>query len=193
MLAERAKTGLITVGVFTAVIWAVYVVNFLAGSWLIRWLAIEPRRFEGLDGVIFAPLLHANLGHLLSNTLPLIVLGFLTFLEGVRRFAIAVASAWLTSGIGVWLLGGGPTIGSSGVVFGLFAYLIVRGFYNRNWRQILLAAMLFLVYGSILWGVLPIAGSNISWQAHLFGAAGGVLAAVIMRKITPPAQQGRTV
>lgn len=186
MLAERARTGLLTVGLFAALLWAIHLVNVLTGSRLVGWFGIGPRELEGLDGILFAPLLHAGVGHLLSNTFPLLVLGFLTFLEGARRFAVAVTASWLGSGIGVWIFGGGLTIGASGVVFGLFAYLIVRGFYNRSLRQILLAGVLFLMYGSILWGVLPSPGSNVSWQAHLFGALGGLLAALVLKRRPTP-------
>ncbi|WP_026551485.1 rhomboid family intramembrane serine protease [Arthrobacter sp. H20] len=191
MLAARARKGLLVVGVFTALLWVIHVANVLTGTRLIGALGIDPLELDGLDGIVFAPLLHAGVGHLLSNTLPLLVLGFLTFLEGTGRFAVAVAASWLGSGIGVWIFGGGLTIGASGVVFGLFAYLIVRGFYNRSLRQILLAVVLFLMYGSILWGVLPTAGSNVSWQAHLFGALGGVLAALILRRRSVPGRTDR--
>ncbi|WP_051478953.1 rhomboid family intramembrane serine protease [Arthrobacter sp. H5] len=189
MLARRAQSGLVTVAVLAAVLWAVQIINVLTGFALVRWVGIEPRRFEGLDGVIFAPLLHADFGHLLSNTLPLLVLGFLVLLEGAKRFAIALSTSWLTSGVGVWIFGGGITIGASGLVFGLFAYLLVRGFYNRSWKQLALAAVLFLMYGSVLWGILPRFGTNISWQAHLFGAVGGVLAALIMKKRPVPSRR----
>lgn len=191
MLAKRAKSALTTVVVFAAVLWIVHLVNAATGFFLIRLLGIVPREVEGLDGVIFAPLLHADTGHLFSNTLPLLVLGFLAFLEGAKRFAIAVGMSWLASGLGVWIFGGGVTIGASGLVFGLFAYLLVRGFYNRDWKQILLAVLLFLMYGSLLWGVLPQFGTNISWQAHLFGALGGVLAALILRRRPTPAGTDR--
>lgn len=191
MLAKRAKSGLTTVVVFAAVLWAVHLVNAATGFFLIGLLGIVPREVEGLDGVVFAPLLHADAGHLFSNTLPLLVLGFLAFLEGARRFLVAVGASWLASGLGVWIFGGGVTIGASGVVFGLFAYLLVRGFYNRDWKQIALAVLLFLMYGSLLWGVLPQFGSNISWQAHLFGALGGVLAALILKRRPAPAGTDR--
>lgn len=181
-LAHRAQAGLVTVGGLVAVMWVVFVLNLLLGNLLVRTLGIAPRRLDGLDGVVFAPLLHGGVEHLAGNSLPLLVLGFLAFLEGARRFAVAVAASWLASGLGTWLFGGGLTIGASGVVFGLFAYLITRGFYNRDWKQILLAGVLFLVYGSILWGVLPRLGSNISWQAHLFGVLGGILAAYLLKR-----------
>jgi membrane associated rhomboid family serine protease len=159
------------------------VLNYLLGN--------IPRRLEGLDGIVFSPLLHADFNHLAGNSLPLIVLGFLVFLEGVRRFATVVATSWLVSGAGVWLTGTGVTVGISGVVFGLLAYLLVRGFYNRSWRQILLALLIFAVYGSVLWGLLPTAGPGVSWQAHLFGAAGGVLAAVLLRRSAVKAVSAR--
>lgn len=164
------------------VMWAVFLLNSLLGNSLVRNLGIAPRQLSGLDGVLFAPLLHSGIGHLASNSLPLLVLGFVAFLEGARRFAVAIGLSWSVSGLGTWVFGGGLTIGASGVVFGLFTYLTVRGFYNRNWLQILLAVILFAAYGSILWGVLPVVGSNISWQAHFFGALGGLLAAFLLRR-----------
>ncbi|MCU1632651.1 MAG: rhomboid family intrarane serine protease [Micrococcaceae bacterium] len=181
-LVRRAQTGLITVVALVAVMWAAFLLNALLGNQLVRTLGITPRRVDGLDGVVFAPLLHGGVEHLASNSFPLLVLGFLAFLEGARRFAVALGSSWLASGVGTWVFGGGLTIGASGVVFGLFTYLVTRGFYNRDWKQILLAVILFAAYGSILWGVLPTVGSNISWQAHLFGALGGVLAAFLLKR-----------
>ncbi|WP_235830602.1 rhomboid family intramembrane serine protease [Arthrobacter cheniae] len=181
-LVRRAQTGLITVVALVAVMWAAFLLNALLDNQLVTTLGIAPRRVDGLDGVVFAPLLHGGVEHLASNSFPLLVLGFLAFLEGARRFAVALGSSWLASGVGTWVFGGGLTIGASGVVFGLFTYLVTRGFYNRDWKQILLAVILFAAYGSILWGVLPTVGSNISWQAHLFGALGGVLAAFLLKR-----------
>lgn len=180
MLAERARTALAGSLGFAGVLWAVYLLTLAFSPVVLPLLGILPRHLEGLDGVVFAPLLHAGVSHLLGNTLPLIVFSFLVLLEGVRRFAAVLAFSWLASGLGVWLFGSGLTVGVSGVVFGLFAYLMVRGFYNRSLGQILLSAVLFLIYGSILWGLFPTT-LGVSWQAHLFGAAGGVLAAVVLR------------
>ena len=177
--ARRALGALLGVA---GVLWAVFLLTLLAGSQVYYLLGNIPRRIEGLDGIVFSPLLHADVNHLASNTLPLVVLGFLVFLESARRFVAVLALSWLVSGIGVWLTGQGLTVGASGVVFGFLAYLLVRGFYNRSWRQVLLAVVIFLFYGSVLLGLLPTAGAGVSWQAHLFGAAGGVLAAVLMRK-----------
>jgi membrane associated rhomboid family serine protease len=96
-------------------------------------------------------------------------------------FVTALASSWLGSGVVVWLIGGfNVTVGASGLVFGLFAFLLVRGFFNRNWWQILLSAVLFMAYGGILFGVLPTVAGFVSWQAHLGGALGGVAAALLL-------------
>ncbi|MDM7990547.1 rhomboid family intramembrane serine protease [Arthrobacter sp. zg-Y877] len=192
MFANRARTALTGSLLFAAVLWAVYLFTPAFSPVLFPLLGILPRQMEGLDGVVFAPLLHAGAAHLIGNTLPLIVFSFLTLLEGVRRFVSVLAISWLCSGIGVWLFGSGLTVGVSGVVFGLFAYLMVRGFYNRDIFQILLSGVLFLIYGSILWGLFPTT-LGVSWQAHLFGAAGGVLAAVVLRRGRRPATQRRAL
>ena len=99
----------------------------------------------------------------------------------MRVFLTALASSWLGSGVVVWLIGGfNVTVGASGLVFGLFAFLLVRGFVNRNWWQIVLSVVLFMVYGGILFGMLPTVASYVSWQAHLGGAIGGVVAALLL-------------
>lgn len=181
-MASRARQGLAVMAVLGLVMLGCFILDQISGRYFTALLAVDPRHLDGLDGIVFAPLLHADAAHLTGNILPLMVFGFLAFLDGIRRFAAAVALSWGCSGLGVWLLGFGPTIGSSGVVFGLFAYLLVRGFYNRNGRQVALAVVLFLFYGSILWGLFPVTGSGISWQAHAFGAGGGVIAAVLLRR-----------
>ncbi|WAP51235.1 rhomboid family intramembrane serine protease [Arthrobacter sp. ATA002] len=184
MLAKRARTALYVSLGLAALIWVCYFLSMFAGPAALRELGILPRRVDGLDGILFGPLLHAGINHLLGNTLPLVLFSFLTLLEGIRRYLVVLAASWLASGLGVWLFGGGLTVGISGVVFGLFAYLMVRGIYNRDIVQLLLGGALFLVYGSLLWGVLPVS-IGVSWQAHLFGAAGGVLAAVLLSRRNP--------
>lgn len=180
--ASRAKGGLVVAGGFAALLFVIELFNMLTLHALNLTFGLRPRSADGLLDIVTFPLLHANLNHLLSNALPLIVFGFLVFLSGVRVFLTALAFSWLGSGLTVWLIGdGGITVGASGLVFGLFAFLLVRGFFNHSWRQILLAVVLFMVYGGILLGVLPVMGSYISWQAHLGGAAGGVVAALLLR------------
>ncbi len=184
--AARARQGLLVVGSFVLLLYAIEIVNSLMLHSLNGTFGLRPRSADGLLDILTFPLLHASLAHLLSNTLPLIIFGFLVFLSGVRVFATALASSWLGSGAAVWLIGGvNVTVGASGLVFGLFAFLLVRGFVNRHWGQILLSAVLFLAYGGILFGVLPTVAGYVSWQAHLGGAAGGVVAALLLGRRRP--------
>jgi len=167
----------IVIAAFVALLWVVEVINAASGGDLTD-DGIRPRQLGGLWGVLWAPLLHANFTHLESNTIPLLILGFLVLLGGLVRFGIVTAIVWLVSGIGVWLLGGTNTVvvGASGLAFGWLAYIIVRGVFTRRLVQLALGVVILLVYGGLLWGVLP-GASGVSWQAHLFGAVGGILAA----------------
>ncbi|HEX3258332.1 MAG TPA: rhomboid family intramembrane serine protease, partial [Pseudonocardia sp.] len=135
------------------------------------------------DGVLWAPLLHGGWAHLMANTLPFVIFGFLVLAAGVARFVLVTAVIWVLGGLGVWLTGppGVPTVGMSGVIFGWFAFLLVRGFFARSLRQIGLAVVLFLFWGGILWGVLP-TNPEVSWQGHLFGALAGLLCAALVAK-----------
>lgn len=138
---------------------------------------IEPRQLDGLDGVLWAPLLHAGWQHLVANTVPVLVLGFLALAGGISQFVAVTAVVWIVGGAGTWLTGGpGIHLGASVLVFGWMVFLLVRGFYARSAGQITLAVMLFLFWGGMFWGVLP-GTPGISWQGHLFGALGGLLAA----------------
>ncbi|RKO24942.1 rhomboid family intramembrane serine protease [Pseudarthrobacter phenanthrenivorans] len=180
--AARAKGGLLVLGTFVVLLFVIELFNMVMLRSLNLTFGLRPRSADGLLDIFTFPLLHANLNHLLSNSLPLIIFGFLVFLSGVRVFLTALAFSWLGSGLTVWLIGdAGVTVGASGLVFGLFSFLLVRGFINRSWRQILLAVVLFMGYGSILLGILPVVAGYVSWQAHLGGAAGGVVAALLLR------------
>jgi membrane associated rhomboid family serine protease len=163
--------------VLTGLLWVVEFVDLASGERLER-EGIVPRRLEGLDGVLWAPLLHDDFAHLAANTVPFLLFGFLVLADGFGRFVAVTATIWLLGGFGVWLLGPEDTvhIGASGLIFGWFAFLLVRGFYARSVGQITLAVMLLLFWGGMLFGVLP-GRPGISWQGHLFGALAGVLAA----------------
>ena len=179
--ASRARRGLVVVGSFVLLLYLIEILNTVLLHSLNRTFGLRPRSVDGLLDILTFPLLHANLAPLVSNTLPLITFGFLVFLSGMRVFLTALASSWLGSGVVVWLIGGfNVTVGASGLVFGLFAFLLVRGFVNRNWWQIVLSVVLFMVYGGILFGMLPTVASYVSWQAHLGGAIGGVVAALLL-------------
>lgn len=132
--------------------------------------------------MIPASFMHFGWDHLSANTGPLLVLGFIAAMRGISRFVGVVAVIMLVSGLGVWLVSpaGTATAGASGVVFGLFGYVAVRGFVDRRMSDVLIGITVALVYGSMVWGALPtdqVLEQSISWQAHLFGLLGGVLAA----------------
>lgn len=186
--AARARRGLLVVGSFVVLLYLIEIVNTALFHSLNRTFGLRPRSLDGVLDILTFPLLHSSLAHLMSNTLPLIIFGFLVFLSGRRVFITALTASWLASGLVVWLIGGASiTVGASGLVFGLFAFLLVRGFINRNWWQIVLSVVLFMAYGGILFGVLPTAASFISWQAHLGGAIGGVAAALLLSTRRPGA------
>jgi membrane associated rhomboid family serine protease len=139
---------------------------------------IFPRNVHGLDGVLWAPLLHGGWAHLLSNTVPILVLGWLVLSDGLRHFLVVTATVWIVGGLGTWLVAPPEAvhIGASGVAFGWMVFLLVRGFFVGSAGQIFVALVLFFYWGGMLWGVLP-GQPGISWEGHLFGALGGLLAA----------------
>jgi membrane associated rhomboid family serine protease len=177
VLPANVRASAITMLAFTGVLYASEAVDSALGNSLDD-DGIIPRQVNGLDGVLWAPLLHGGWGHLLANTLPVLLLGFLAMAGGVGQFIAVTATIWIVAGLGTWLTGGDGTvhIGASGLVFGWLTFLLVRGFFARSFGQIVLAVVLFMAYGGTLLGVLP-GEQGISWQAHLFGAVGGLLAA----------------
>ena len=145
---------------------------------------ILPRSVDGLDGVFWAPLLHDGWPHLLSNTVPLLVLGWLMMSAGLRNFIAVTAVVWIVGGLGTWLVGAPAVhVGASGVAFGWLVFLLVRGFFLRSYAQMFVALLLFFYWGSMLWGVLP-GQPGISWEGHLFGALGGLVAAWLVARST---------
>lgn len=187
-MASRAKPAALLVLAWAGLLWAVEAVDSITGHALDTF-GIRPRELGELVDVLPASVIHFGFGHLAANTVPLLVLGFLAAVRaGVRRLVVAALLIALVSGLGVWLVSppGSNTAGASGVVFGLFGFLVVRGFIERKVFDIALGLIIAALYGSILWGALPTAG-GISWQAHLFGLAGGVLAAFALRARNPAA------
>jgi membrane associated rhomboid family serine protease len=139
---------------------------------------ILPRTKAGLLGILFAPLLHANLQHLLANAVPLFVLLLLLLSNRAYHPYRTLAWIWGASGLGTWLIGRGNAvhIGASSIIFGLAAFLIVAGLLMKSWRSAVVAIFVFLLYGGIFYGVLPRAGP-ISWEGHLCGTLASVWAA----------------
>lgn len=177
---SRWTTAAFVIGGFVLALWVIEVVDVLMGNRLDR-EGIEPLESDGLTGILFAPLLHAGWGHLVANSVPLLVLGFLILLSGVRTWVAVTAFVWIVGGVGTWLIGGANTIhlGASVLVFGWLVYLLVRGFFNARVGQIAVGVLVLVLYGGALWGVLP-GQEGVSWQGHLFGAVGGGLAAWLL-------------
>ena len=150
---------------------------------------IRPLQADGLWGIIFAPVLHASWQHLMANTVPLLVLGFLMTLAGLSRFVWATTIVWILGGFGTWLIGNmgstcGPTdhIGASGLIFGWLAFLLVFGIFVRRFTNIIIGLVVLFAYGSVLLGAMPVLGQcgGVSWQGHLCGAVAGVVAAYML-------------
>ncbi|MCV7283520.1 rhomboid family intramembrane serine protease [Mycolicibacterium flavescens] len=180
-----------TVLSFVALLWVIELFDALSDHSLDD-NGIRPLETDGLTGILFAPLLHSNWDHLIANTVPALVLGFLMTLAGLARFIYATAIVWILGGLGTWLIGnvgmhcpyvGVPCqanhIGASGLIFGWLAFLIVFGFFTRNAWEIVIGVIVLLVYGSVLLGVLP-GTPGVSWQGHLSGAVAGVIAAYLL-------------
>lgn len=176
VLPAKPLQSITVVGGFVAVLFAIELVNSITDGALSRH-GIWPRTPDEWDGILWAPLLHANWDHLLANAVPLLVLGLLATSGGMGQFLGVTTIIWLASGFGTFLIGReGVHIGASGVIFGLLTFLLVRGIFVRSVPQILIALVVFAVYGAVLWGVLP-NQPGVSWEGHLSGAVGGILAA----------------
>lgn len=178
---REALPGVIGLLVVTALLWVVEAADaVLPGDF--DEAGIVPRDGDGLMGILLAPFLHADFGHLAANTVPLVVLGVLAALAGTARFVIATVMIVVVSGLGVWLTSpsNSVTVGASGVVFGYLGYVVARALFEKNLLYVVIAAVVVFVYGGLVWGVLP-GDEGISWQGHLFGLIGGVLAAWMLR------------
>lgn len=176
VLPARPGHAAMIIAAFTGLLYLIEAADTVLGGALDDG-GVEPRTLDGLDGVLWAPLLHFGWEHLVANTIPVLVLGFLVLAGGLAQFVAVTAVVWIVAGAGTWLVGApGTHLGASVLVFGWMLFLLVRGFYARSAGQITLAVMLFLVWGGMLWGVLPTT-PGVSWEGHLFGALGGLLAA----------------
>jgi membrane associated rhomboid family serine protease len=177
---SRLRKGAIVMAIVLAGLWVIEGIDTISNHALDQ-LGVRPWDLVGLDGIIFAPLLHVSFAHLAANSVPLFVLGTALWTSGLRQWIVATVTGWITSGIFAWLLT--PihyiVIGASGVIFGWITYLIVRGFLSRRWSHIILGLVVAFAYGSVLLGVFPMS-TGVSWQGHLGGAIGGILAAWLL-------------
>src|SRR4051812_43175624 len=179
--ADRQQ-GLVLVAGLAALMWVLEVVDQVFSGADLDQYGIRPHDApDGLLGIISAPFLHAGFGHLIGNTVPFLVLGGMIALSGLMRVASATLIVAGVGGLGVWVFAPAGTdhIGASGIVFGYAAYLIARGFFSRNLLHLGVGVLVIGLYGTtLLFGLVPTDG--ISWQGHLFGAVGGVVAARLL-------------
>ncbi|VFN01659.1 MAG: Rhomboid family protein [Candidatus Kentron sp. G] len=160
-------------------IWVIEIVNLLTGHRL-SVFGILPRTFQGLVGIFSSPFLHAGLMHTVVNTVPLLVLGALISLRGIRTYLIASGFIILVGGSAVWLLGRESYhVGASSLVFGYFGFLVARGWYDRKLDSLAVTVVTIALYGGLILGIFPTRW-HVSWEGHLFGLLAGILAAKIL-------------
>ena len=181
--------GFIRSAVFMLAVGAVLTLDIITGDFFSERLGIIPRSLSGIDGIFCSPLLHADFGHYISNLFPMVILLGLLFSNQSYKPWRSLILIWFLSGVGTWIIGraGSNHIGASGVIFGLVTFLSTASFFLRSWVSAIISGAVLFLYQGILFGALPpIINSNmaenISWEAHLSGAIGGVIAAWGIRK-----------
>ncbi len=182
-IARELKTQATVLGGLVAIFWIVEIVDQFFFRGKLDSFGIIPHRIIGLRGILFAPFLHGGFGHLIANTVPFLILGWFVMLQETSDFFIVTVITMVVGGLGTWLFGGPGSvhIGASILIFGYLGFLLLRGYFQRNFPSIFLSVVVGFLYGGLIWGVLP-TRPGISWQGHLFGFLGGVLAAWMIAK-----------
>jgi len=181
--ASRVVGAFVATFLLLGACWAVEVANYADNGALSDRYGIQAHDGNTVWHIFTAPFLHANIDHITANSMPLAVFGFLAALRGMARFITVSLIIMVASGLGVWFLSSPDTVtvGASGLIFGYFGYLIARGFVEHRPFDIVVGLVIALFYGTIIFGALP-GQPGISWQAHLFGLIGGILAAWFTRQ-----------
>ncbi len=196
-MSERLGTdrtnALLLVVAMVGLMWMLEVVDIAVDHRLDNY-GIHPRDVDGLAEILAAPFLHAGFGHLISNTVPFLAMGAAIALGGLVRVALVTLIVAVVSGLGTWLIAASNSVhlGASGVVFGYASYLVARGIFSRRLSELAVGVVVVAIWGiGLLQGLLP--QERISWQAHLFGAIGGLIAATVLaRRQGAPAAVART-
>jgi len=168
---------------YLVLIWTVFLVNEFIFGGALNNFGVRPRDTSTLWGILTAPLLHADYGHIVANSLPGALFAGLIAMSSKRLFWQVTLLITVVGGGLTWLVGGANTvhIGASGLIYGWLAFLGVRGFVNRRVMQIILGVILASMYSGLIWGVLP-TQMAVSWQMHLFGGLAGIWAAVMFKR-----------
>lgn len=169
---------------FVALLWAIKLYEEISNTSL-SWYGIYPRTIHGLIGVAVAPLLHADYGHLFSNTIPLLILGS-TIFYFYRSIAFQVFFwVYLMTGIWVWAAARDSYhIGASGILYGFVSFLFFSGIFRKDTRLLSLSLFVVFLYGGTVWGILPIK-EGVSWESHMLGSLAGLITAYNFRKEGP--------
>jgi membrane associated rhomboid family serine protease len=189
ILAEARKALLVMLGVI-ALLWALQIANWADSYGLDQHFGILPRDVFRLPDILTAPFLHFSWTHIEANSGPLFVFGFLAAFRGVSRFLGVTAVVVVTSGLGVWLFQGSGelTVGASGVIYGYFGYVVVKGLFDRRLLDVAVGVVMALSFAYILVAVVP-GTPGVSWIGHLSGLVGGVFSGWLFRsrRSAPPA------
>lgn len=168
---------------FLALLWVVQLVNAGTDYSLAQSGGILPRRPGSLVDIVTSPFLHGSLEHLAGNALPLFSLGLMAAIPGPKRFLLMTLVVIVVGGFGVWLFSpdNSITVGASGVVFGYFGYLLLRGFVDRRPADVVISIGVALAYGYAMWNSVGFGVDGVSWQGHVAGMVGGMVAALLLR------------
>jgi len=169
---------------FAAALWLIELAELILHLDFTRY-GVYPRTLQGLSGILLAPLIHGSLAHVFSNTLPIIILGTALLYGYPRSARLVLPLLYFGTGIGVWLFGRSAWhIGASGLIFGMMFFIATIGVLRWDTRSIALAMVVFLLYGGMVWGVLP-GDPSVSFESHLAGALLGVALAVWLKNRDP--------
>ena len=169
-VVKEFKVLIVTLAIF----WIVEILDVFVFQGSLDGYGIRPHSIIGLRGIVFAPFLHGGFGHLIANSIPFLTLGWLMMIQETSDFYIASIMSALVGGAGVWLFGSPNSvhIGASILIYGYLGFLLLRGYFQKNFPSIALSIFVAIVYGSFIWGVFP-SQIGVSWQGHLFGFIGG--------------------
>jgi membrane associated rhomboid family serine protease len=172
--------ALITMCALAAVLWVVQIVN-ASGDYSLNRFGLRPRQVDGLWGVLTEPFLHRSYGHMFSDTLPLVAIGWALLLSGVRTWLIVTGSVLVLSGLAAWLVApSGLVVGTSALIFGWMGYLLARAYFSRKIKWILTAVLVLFFFGTLLASLLPSFDSNVPWQVHACGFLSGIVVGALL-------------
>jgi membrane associated rhomboid family serine protease len=182
LASPLGRAAALNVGLL-AILWIVELINAATGRDLTQAGGIVARDFGSLVNILTSPFVHGNIDHLMGNALPLFSLGLIAAIPSPKRFLLMTLVVIVVGGLGIWLTSPANTvtIGASGVVFGYFSYLLLRGLVDRRPADVLVSIGIGIAYGSYMWSAVGIGTTGVSWQGHVSGLVGGVVAALIVR------------